>query len=316
MEEAAKAFAQEEKLDLPINGKTVGKLTRLYEYSPAQVREAIAGYFDVAYQAPALPDLSDVPAVPQRPPTLCAGCSHRATYYEVAKAAEGMATIYPTDIGCYTLGLLPPLSMADFLLCMGSSVGTACGFSKATDQKVIAFIGDSTFFHSGIPGLVNAVFNNCNFTLVILDNGTTAMTGHQPNPGVDMERLNLPGYGRVSIEKVVKAIGVPHVTVIKPYKVKKSIEQIQEAISYKGVSVIISEEVCALYAKALKLPRRKPFRVSEKCQNHRDCIEGLACPAFYVWNERVKIDADMCTGCALCAQICPENAILPVKADA
>jgi indolepyruvate ferredoxin oxidoreductase alpha subunit len=316
MEEAVKAFAQEEKLDLPINGKTAGKLTRLYEYSPAQVRETIAGYFGLDYQAPQLPDLSDIPAVPNRPPTLCAGCSHRATYYEVAKAAEGMATIYPTDIGCYTLGLLPPLSMADFLLCMGSSVGTACGFSKATDQKVIAFIGDSTFFHSGIPGLVNAVFNNCNFTLVILDNGTTAMTGHQPNPGVDMGQLNMPDYGRVSIEKVVRAIGVEHVTVIKPYKVKKSVKQIQEALSHEGVSVIISEEVCALYAKALKLPQRKPFRVGDKCQNHRDCMDHLACPAFYIWDDRVKIDADMCTGCALCAQICPENAILPVKAEA
>jgi indolepyruvate ferredoxin oxidoreductase alpha subunit len=128
--------------------------------------------------------------------------------------------------------------------------------------------------------------------------------------------MNLSGYGRVSIEKVVRAVGVEHVTLIKPYKVKKSINLIQEALAYKGVSVIISEEECALYAKALKLPQRKPFRVSEKCQNHRDCIDRLACPAFYIWDERVKIDADMCTGCALCAQICPENAILPVKADA
>ncbi len=160
-----------------------------------------------------------------------------------------METIYPTDIGCYTLGFLPPLSMGDFLICMGSSVSTACGFSKATDKKVISFIGDSTFFHSGISGLVNAVFNNHNFTLVILDNGTTAMTGHQPNPGVDMSNFNLSGYGRVSIEAVVRAIGVEHVTVIKPYKVKKSIEAIREALEYKGVSVIISQEMCTLYAK-------------------------------------------------------------------
>jgi indolepyruvate ferredoxin oxidoreductase alpha subunit len=117
------------------------------------------------------------------------------TYHEVKKAAEGLETIYPSDIGCYTLGLLPPLSTADFLLCMGSSVDTSGGFSKVTDKKVIAFIGDSTFFHSGIPGLINAVYNNHNFTLVILDNGTTAMTGHQPNPGVDMKQLNLDGYG-------------------------------------------------------------------------------------------------------------------------
>jgi indolepyruvate ferredoxin oxidoreductase alpha subunit len=142
------------------------------------------------------------------------------------------------------------------------------------------------------------------------------MTGHQPHPGVDMERLNMPDYGRVSIEKVVKAVGVEHVAKVKPYKVKKSVGLIKEALEYQGVSVIISEEECALYAKALKLPQRKPFRVSEKCQNHRDCLEHLACPAFYTWDGKVKIDADMCTGCALCAQICPENAILPVKADA
>jgi indolepyruvate ferredoxin oxidoreductase alpha subunit len=316
MEEAVKAFAQEEGLTLPIKGKTKDLFTRLYEYNPAQVKQCIAKYFDMPYTPPPTPDLTDVPEVPQRPPTLCAGCSHRATYHEVKKATEGMDTIFPSDIGCYTLGLLPPLSSADFLICMGSSAGTSGGFSQVNDKKVIAFIGDSTFFHSGIPGLINAVYNNHNFTLVILDNGTTAMTGHQPHPGVDMTKINMDGYGRVSIEKVVKAIGVEHVTTIKPYKVKKSIAAIKEAIDYKGVSVIISEEVCALYANALKLPRRKPFHVSDKCTNHRDCIDSLACPAFYIWNERVKIDANLCTGCAVCAQICPENAILPVKEKA
>ena len=316
MEEAVKAFAQEEGLTLSIKGKAKGLFTRLYEYDPAQVKGCIAGYFGLDYTPPAIPDLSDVPEVPQRPPVLCAGCSHRATYHEVKKAVEGLETIYPSDIGCYTLGLLPPLSTADFLLCMGSSVDTSGGFSKVTDKKVIAFIGDSTFFHSGIPGLINAVYNNHNFTLVILDNGTTAMTGHQPNPGVDMKQLNLDGYGRVSIEAIVKAIGVQHVAVIKPYKVKKSTEALKEAINFKGVSVIISEEMCALYAQALKLSKRKPFHVSEKCKDHKDCINSLACPAFYIWNERVKIDPILCTGCAVCAQICPENAILPVKASA
>jgi indolepyruvate ferredoxin oxidoreductase alpha subunit len=115
---------------------------------------------------------------------------------------------------------------------------------------------------------------------------------------------------------VVRAIGVKHVAVVKPYKVNKSIESIKEAISFKGVSVIISEETCALYANALKLPRRKPFHVSDKCKNHKDCINSLACPAFYIWNDRVKIDANLCTGCAVCAQICPENAIRPVKSEA
>jgi indolepyruvate ferredoxin oxidoreductase alpha subunit len=313
MEEKIKAFAQEEGLTLPIRGKSKDLFTRLYEFNPAQVRENIAKFFELPYTPVKKPDLSDVPEVPQRPPNLCAGCSHRATYYAVKKAAEGLGTIYPTDIGCYTLGLLPPLSTADFLLCMGSSVGTGCGFSTATDKKVISFIGDSTFFHSGIPGLINAVFNNHNFTLVILDNSTTAMTGHQPHPGVDMKDFNLEGYGRVSIENVVRAIGVPHVAVIRPYRVNKSIETLKEAIDHKGVSVIISQEACTLYAQSLKKVRGKPFYISEKCKNHRECVNELACPAFYIEGQKVFINADLCTGCAVCAQICPEKAIVPVR---
>jgi indolepyruvate ferredoxin oxidoreductase alpha subunit len=315
MEETVKAFAYEAGLSLPIKGKADDLFSRLYEYNPALVMQCIAKYFGLPHTMVEATDVSDLPEIPQRPPTLCAGCSHRATFYAVKKAAEGMETIYPSDIGCYTLGLLPPLSTADFLICMGSSVGTACGFSKVTDKKVIAFIGDSTFFHSGIPGLVNAVFNNHNYTLVILDNGTTAMTGHQPHPGVDMTKLNLDGYGRIAIEPVVRALGVSHITTIKPYKVKKSIDAIKEAILYDGVSVIISEEICALYAKAIKEKQRRPFHVTDKCKDHKDCLMELACPAFYIWNNRVKIDEALCTGCAVCAQVCPENAILPVKKE-
>lgn len=313
MEESVKAFAQEEGLTLPIRGKGEDLFSRLYEFDPAMVRKCIAKFFDADSPAPTTVDISNIPELPQRPPNLCAGCSHRATFYAVKKAAEGLETIYPTDIGCYTLGFLPPLGMGDFLICMGSSVGTSCGFSKATDNKVISFIGDSTFFHSGIPGLVNAVFNNHNFTLIILDNGTTAMTGHQPNPGVDMSNFNLSGYGRIIIEDVVKALGVPHITVIRPYRIKKSIEAIKEALNFKGVSVIISKEMCTLYSKSLKKPTGKPFYISEKCKNHRICVDNLACPAFFIEDNRVHIDPVMCAGCSVCAQICPENAILPLK---
>ena len=313
MEEAVKAFAQEAGLTLSIAGKGNGLLTRLYEYNPAQVRESIVKYFGADYASRQAIDLSDVPEIPQRPPSLCAGCSHRATFYVINQAASGMETICPTDIGCYTLGFLPPLSSGDFLICMGSSVGTSCGFSKTTGKKVISFIGDSTFFHTGIPGLINAVFNNHNFTLVILDNGITAMTGHQPHPGVDMKALNFEGYGQVSIEDVVRAVGVKHVSVIRPYRVKKSIDTVKEALMYKGVSVVISREPCVLFAKTLKKPRGKPFFVSEKCKGDRDCINDLACTAFYIRKNRVYIDPALCSGCSVCAQICPEHAILPVK---
>ncbi len=313
MEEAVKAFAQEAGLTLKIQGKGEGLFSRLYEFDPAMVRRIVAGYFGVADIPKEKLDLSDVPEIPARPPNLCAGCSHRATFYAVKKAAEGLDAIYPNDIGCYTLGFLPPLSMGDFVICMGSSVSSACGFSKATDQKVVAFIGDSTFFHSGLTGLVNAVHNNHNFTLVILDNGTTAMTGHQPHPGVDMDALNMAGYHRISIEAVVRAVGVSHVTIVKPFKIKKSIEAIREALAFKGVSVIISQEICTLYARSLGSLKPRAFQVSDRCTNHRDCINELACPAFYLEGERVRIDADACVGCAVCAQICPENAIVPVK---
>ncbi len=313
MEEAVKSFAFEEKLGLTIKGKDETLFSRLYEFDPVMVTKNIASFLDVAYTPPEVPDLSDVPEIPQRPPNLCAGCSHRATFYIVKQAAKGMDTIYPTDIGCYTLGFLPPLSMGDFLVCMGASAGASCGFSAATDQKVIAFIGDSTFFHSGIAGLVNAVFNNHNLTLVILDNGTTAMTGHQPNPGVEMEKLGLEGYNRISIKAVVEALGVPKITVIKPFKVRKSIKAVKEALDFKGVSVIISEEICTLYAKGLKTLKVRPFHITDKCKNHKNCINELACPAFILENDRVRIDPDLCVGCAVCAQICPENAILPLK---
>lgn len=313
MEEAVKAIAQERGLTLPIRGKGPSLFSRLYEFDPAMVRQKLADYFDVPCAPPTLPDLSDVPEIPQRPPTLCAGCSHRATFYAVKKATEGLDVIHPSDIGCYTLGFLPPLSMGDFVICMGASTGSAGGFAQATSQKVISFIGDSTFFHSGIPGLINAVFNNHDLTLVILDNRTTAMTGHQPNPGVDMKELNLEGYGQIALEPLVKAIGVPHVTTIRPYQLKKSIAAIRAAVEFKGISVVIAEEKCALYAKALGQLKGKPFRVSDRCRNHRDCLNDLGCPAFFLQKDRVHIDPDICIGCALCAQVCPENAIVPVK---
>jgi len=313
MEEAVKAFAQEEGIIIPISGKSKTLFSKLYEYDPAMVREKTAAFFNVPYTPTTKLDTGNIPPIPMRPPNLCSGCSHRATFYEVQQAAKGMDIICPNDIGCYTLGFLPPLSTGDFVICMGSSVSTACGFSKATDQKVISFIGDSTFFHSGITGLVNAVFNNHNFTLVILDNEITAMTGHQPNPGVDMERFGLEGFGRINIENLVKAIGVKHVSVIIPYKVKKSIDTIKEALAYQGVSVIISQEPCMLYAKSIKLLKPRPFKVTDRCKDHKDCINTIACPSFYLEDNKVKIDADTCVGCALCAQICPENAIGPVK---
>ncbi len=312
LEQELKALAYDNGLDVSILGKNTGGLSRLFEYNPALVRQALARAFGLEFPDPGTIDDSDIPDLPQRPPTLCAGCPHRATYYEI-KQVYGEETIYPTDIGCYTLGLLPPISMADFLICMGSSVSSACGFAQAAEQKTVAFIGDSTFFHSGVTGLVNAVHNRHNFTLVILDNGTTAMTGHQPHPGVDGRPIDWNRH-RVSIEQMVKGCGVEDVHVIKPFAVKKSIETIRSTLDSPGVSVIISQEICPLFAKSAKTAKaKKPYFVDpDRCRNHRDCVRLLACPAIYLDGEQVRIDEAMCVGCALCAQVCPEKAIRPI----
>ena len=313
MENDLKTIAQENGLDLPIRGKGEGNLSRLFEYDPGMVRKAIAEFFGVDYSGPTMVDISDLPELPARPPNLCAGCPHRATYYAV-KQVYGPDAIHPSDIGCYTLGLLPPISMADFLICMGSSVSSSCGFSRATEQKVVSFIGDSTFFHSGITGLINAVHNNHKFTLVILDNGTTAMTGHQPHPGVDTEPMGVERH-QVSIEDVVRGCGVRDIHVVKPFKVKKTMEAVRASMEYDGLSVIISREFCPLFAKAIGQQKRiRPFYVNlDKCKDHRLCINQLACPAMFLKGDQVSIDKNLCIGCSVCAQVCPENAILPLK---
>jgi len=313
MENEIRSIAQSKGIGIPIKGKGDGLFPRLYEYDPGLVRKTIASYFNVPDTSPVMVDISALPELPGRPPNLCAGCPHRAMYYAIKKV-YGPDAIYPSDIGCYTLGVLPPLSMADIVICMGGSIGSACGIAVATDQKVVSFIGDSTFFHAGIPALINAVHNNHNFTLVILDNCTTAMTGHQPNPGVDTSPMGVDTT-QLSIESIVKGCGVEHVQVVNPLQVKKSIAAAQASKDFDGISVIISKEICPLYAKAIKQAKKaRPFYVNQdKCKQHLDCINLLACPAMYIADNKTMINESLCIGCAVCAQVCPENAILPIK---
>jgi len=313
MENDIRSIAQSKEIVIPIKGKEKGLFSRLYEFDPGMVRKTIASYFGVPDTSPEVVDVTGVPDLPGRPPNLCAGCPHRAMYYAI-KQVYGPDAIHPSDIGCYTLGILPPLKMADIVICMGASVGTSCGISKATDQKVVSFIGDSTFFHAGIPALINAVHNNHKFTLVILDNGTTAMTGNQPHPGVDTTPMGVDTT-QISIESMVRGCGVEHVQVVNPLQVKKSIAAAQASKDFDGISVIISKEICPLYARAIKKAKKsRPFYVNQdKCKQHLDCINLLACPAMYIADNKTIINENLCIGCTICAQVCPENAILPLK---
>jgi indolepyruvate ferredoxin oxidoreductase alpha subunit len=316
VEEAARLSAQGSKLPVEIAGKGEGLIPKAFELDPVKVKGAIGRFFGISSTQP---KVYDTPELPQRPPNLCPGCPHRATYYLVKKVF-GEQAVYPSDIGCYTLGVLPPLRMADFLICMGSGVSTAAGFSTVLDRPVVAFIGDSTFFHAGIPGLINAVANNHRFLLVILENGTTAMTGHQPHPGVE-----LTSKGRiepkVSLEKLVRGCGVNLVATINPLQVKKSLQVMEEfknRINEAGVSVIISRSPCPLFEnRILKKKKKIVFKTDESksCADCKKCLTELGCPAFYVESsggvEHVLINESLCIGCSVCSQIC--DSIRPVR---
>jgi len=248
--------------------------------------------------------------LPSRPPILCAGCSHRASFF-VIKKVGGEKTNYPTDIGCYALGIAPPLNVGDLLICMGSGVSAAQGISRATGQPTIAIIGDSTFFHAALPGLVNAVYNDAKITLAVLDNSTTAMTGHQPHPGTGFRGMGTPAE-KISIEKVAEGCGVKYVKVVNPFQIKEAGAILKEALQHSGPSVVIFRAPCTLLSvreKRRKGIRTLSYKILDKCTNCTACIKLLGCPALIVENGKVLIDEALCTACGLCASVCPYNAI-------
>ena len=309
LEEAVRFVAHKNGLTTPVLGKGDDLFSRLYEFDPGLVKNVLAKVFDMPFPVATPVNTSDFPAAPPRPPNLCAGCPHRAAYLAV-REVFGDSAIYPTDIGCYTLGLHAPLNMGDFLIAMGAGLGSAGGFARSTGKKVVAFIGDSTFFHSGLSPLASAVYNRHDFLLVILDNGTTGMTGHQPHPGVDVAHLGLDKT-QIDIESVVRGLGVKSVLTVNPLHFSKAAEAVMQTSSESGVSVLIMKAPCPLYDKTLPGHKaRRPYEVRpELCKNHRICVDRTGCPAFHIEENRVKIDAHRCTGCALCAQLCPEKAI-------
>ncbi len=244
--------------------------------------------------------------VPARPPMMCAGCPHRGMFYTLAK---NKITVHG-DIGCYTLGAVPPLNALDTTLCMGASISGLHGYNsargEAAEQKSVAVIGDSTFMHSGMTGLVNVAYNATNSTVIILDNSITGMTGHQQNPTTG---YNIKGEvaAKVNLEALCKALGINRVRVVDPYNLKECETAIKEELAVNEPSVIISRRPCVLLKSVKALP---PLTVdADKCKSCKRCM-SLGCPAISMKDGKAKIDNTLCVGCGVCKQLCAFDAII------
>ena len=248
-------------------------------------------------------------AIPARPPVMCAGCPHRGLFYTLAKnhvTALG-------DIGCYTLGAVPPLGALDTTICMGASISGAHGFTKAlegaADGKTVAVIGDSTFMHSGVTGLINVAYNESNATVIIVDNSITGMTGHQQNPTTG---FNLKGdpCTKIDLESLCRAVGIRRVRVVDPYDLAECEAAIREELAATEASVIISRRPCALL-KYVK--HKKPVAVdADKCRSCKLCMK-IGCPAISMTDGKARIDTTLCTGCGICTQLCRFGALQAAK---
>lgn len=301
IEESLITLCGKHNINLKIYGKYTKNLPFAGEYSYEILLSALSKFLNIPFEQSASPTL---PTLPVRPPFLCAGCPHRASFYAVKKAMRGKDALFTGDIGCYTLGNAKPLDMVDTCLCMGAGVTMAQGL-KRTNQNhhLFAFIGDSTFFHSGITGIINAVYNQTPMTLVVLDNHTTAMTGHQPHPGTGCTMM-----GEVSsvidIATLLKGCGVQKIYEQNPLELEKAVAVVQEASSFNGVSAIIFKSPCIAVTKP-----EKPVCITENCVNCKVCIKEIGCPALSLIDGKVTLEPSLCTGCGLCTHVCPKHAI-------
>ena len=296
------------KYHLPV--KILGKLSHHVKNSGENTRDSVLADI-AAFMGRQLPEQGEngqavpAPELPVRPPVLCAGCPHRASFYAVKKAMQGRKTIFCGDIGCYTMGNAMPLDMVDTCLCMGAGLGIAQGVGHIEpDTSCFAFVGDSTFFAAAIPGVVNAVYNQAEMTLVVLDNSTTAMTGHQPHPGTGHTMMG-EVVAKVNIEAVLQGIGVTAVETVNPLDLDKSIEVVRKMAGMPGVKAIIFKYPCIAITK----PEGKMAVDIDKCVGCRKCIREIGCPGLIIRDGQVTIDESLCTGCGLCSQICPFEAI-------
>jgi len=243
--------------------------------------------------------------LPPRPPILCAGCHHRAAFYAMKKVFKESA-IYPSDIGCYTLGL--QLGVVDTTICMGASITVGSGIAHSGEKRdVVCTIGDSTFLHTGIQGLLNAVYNGANMTVVILDNRITAMTGHQPNPNSGRTACGVET-PPVSLDALCRACGVTFVETVDPYDMTGMVNVLQEAKKRKGVKVIIAKQLCVITARRTGVKRGRYTVDREACTGCGTCVR-FGCPAIEFADEKAQIN-ELCSGCAVCVQLCPVGAIV------
>ena len=282
-----------------VGARVIGKeaFTLLGEYTPTMIKTAVMGEAAPECVAAAEP-------IPVRPPVMCAGCPHRGTFYVLKK----LGLVVSGDIGCYTLGAVAPLLSVDTTICMGASVSAALGMSKARgtefNKKLVSVIGDSTFMHSGITGLVDIVYNKGNNTVIILDNSITGMTGHQDNPTTG-RTIRGEATKQVDLIKLCHAVGIDHVTVADPFDVKNFEAVVKAEVERDEPSVIIAQRPCAL----LKTVKYSGLcKITDKCRNCKVCMK-LGCPAISVKDGKVVIDAAQCNGCGLCVNVCPFGAI-------
>ncbi|MFZ5649256.1 MAG: indolepyruvate ferredoxin oxidoreductase subunit alpha [Bacillota bacterium] len=284
-------------IGIPVTGKEVFSSTG--EFSPEKVRRSAfaAGLTDTPASG-AVPQ----PSLPPRPPMLCPGCAHRGVFY----ALQRLRAVVIGDIGCYTLGALPPLSAMHTCGCMGASLGVVHGVDKAgIKDRTVGVIGDSTFFHSGIPPLVNILFNKGVSTVIILDNRITAMTGHQENPCTGRTLMKEPT-GEINIENLVRAIGFEKVEVVDPFQFDNMLNVIKEHLDSDQPSVIIARHPCVLNIRERKAP---PVVDLEACNQCGNCLR-IGCSPISKIEEGVSIDPALCNGCGLCASVCPREAII------
>ena len=288
-------------------GKFSGHLPRVGEYNADLVRGAIASVCGQMVPVSGTAAVAELALeLPLRPPTLCAGCPHRSVFHAVKAATKGQNPVFSGDIGCYTLGAAAPLNTIDTCLCMGAAVTVADGLAIVEpDRPHISFIGDSTFFHMGVPGLINAAYNRAKLTLIILDNHTTAMTGHQPHPGLGVLATG-EEVTPVDLAALTRACGAGSVEVVDAYDRAAIKGAVGRALALDGPTVIITRRACAVKVK----PERR-FAITDACTDCRRCLRELGCPALAV-EERPFITT-ACFGCGLCAEVCPSGAILEVQ---